>query len=170
MTPFFDGSLAGKITETAKKLLEGVIPTEKKEEMTAVFNALKINLTIARKNQEKNKVEVLSFIVGDLVGKGTGPDKVVSDEVAITYLKKTISNLNDLITAKKARGDDTTNDEYQVTVLSDYVPAQLTDEELVNVIKSNGFTKQADFMKFLKDHYPSLYDGKHAVEVFKSNT
>jgi len=54
-------------------------------------------------------------------------------------------------------------------ILERFIPQQLNEEVIFDLIKTNNFKNIGDCMKFFKDNYTGLYDGKVVNKLFKNN-
>lgn len=106
------------------------------------------DIMLARKAREAEKMSILVVLKGEIERLD---DK--SDASVVGTIKKMVSN----ITAS-------TNNQYEIDVISTYLPSQLTEEnlkEIVNDLKEAGvYTDMKGFMGHFKNNYPGLYDGK----------
>lgn len=94
-----------------------------------------------------------------------GETYLPEDEIVVRTIKKFIESAKIII-------ENSTNDEQKKTaqdeidLLEQYLPKQLTEQDLENVAKDENLTLPT-YMKFLKEHYVGRYDGKLASEVWK---
>jgi len=79
----------------------------------------------------------------------------------------------DVVKIVKKMGDgirETTNNQTELAVLDSYLPQQLTEANIRNLIaeiKDMGTTNMGDIMKFFKKNYDGMYDGKMVSELAK---
>jgi len=111
---------------------------------------------------------ILRVVIGEFNRHG----KNVSDDKAISIIKKLIDNA-------KERNVNEVNDEKrkenlnEINILETYLPQQLSESELRNVITnlktSNGYTSKdmGKIMTFLKENFSGSYDGKLASSIAK---
>ena len=52
-------------------------------------------------------------------------------------------------------------------VMNEFLPKMLTEDELKEVIKASGLNNIGQIMKYLKENYNGLYDGKIASKLIK---
>lgn len=116
------------------------------------------DLKLAMLQKNENVKSLLRVVIGEF----NRVDKTVSDEKAISILKKMVDN------AKMVGNLD------EVTILEGYLPKQLSTQDLEMVIQSiifdNGFSSMKDMgkvMSILKDKYSGRYDGKIASDSIK---
>lgn len=109
------------------------------------------------------KDETTKSILRVLIGELNRVDKIVSDEKVIATVKKMIEN------AKIVGGA-----EDEIAVLENYIPKQLTEEELSGIISSlifeNSYTAKdmGKIMATLKSSHNGRYDGKLASTLIKN--
>jgi uncharacterized protein YqeY len=132
--------------------------------MTTIEENIKHDLNVYRKAKDSFRTKVLSTILGNIQNKSKTAEglKSSADVNAIAYLKSHLKGLKEMSTYTF---NQETLDEIQI--IEDYIPAQMTKEDLLNVIKNHGTGTMPDFMKILKEKYSGKYDGKLASETFK---
>lgn len=126
-----------------------------------IYETIKVKLNEARKAKISFVVTSLSTILGEI--QRVDP-KNPSDNVVISALKKTVSNLKELPSNEAV--------DREITLLSSFIPEQLDEKALTDIFFNaahNGNTL-GDWMKYLKEKYSGLYDGKVASSVFKNNS
>lgn len=116
------------------------------------------DLKLAMLQKNENVKSLLRVVIGEF----NRVDKIVSDEKAMSIIKKMVEN------AKMVGNLN------EVTILEGYLPKQLSTDELALIIQSiisdNGFSSLKDMgkvMSILKDKYSGRYDGKIASDSIK---
>lgn len=95
----------------------------------------------------------------------------VSEEEGIAILKSELKKRREeLEFAQQAgRPELITNLEREAAIISEFLPSQLSPEELQKIvatfIANNSGAKLSDIMKFLKESHAGQYDGKIASQV-----
>lgn len=91
----------------------------------------------ALKSGDKKTLDVLRFLLAQIKNKEIDKQGDLTDEEVVTLLRKQTKELRESIDAftKGARPDLVSEYEGQKKVVEQYVPAQMTDEELVSEIK-----------------------------------
>lgn len=91
----------------------------------------------ALKSGDKKTLDVLRFLLAQIKNKEIDKQSDLTDEEAVTLLRKQIKELQESIDAftKGARPDLVTEYEAQKRVVEQYVPAQMTNEDLASEIK-----------------------------------
>lgn len=109
-------------------------------------------------NKDNHRKDLLRVLIGEINREG----KELSDERIIKIIKKMSENA--LIM----------NNQLEIDILSEYLPKMLTEQEIDIIISefimNNNITdiKQMGLiMKFLKDKYGTLIDGKIANSIIK---
>lgn len=116
---------------------------------------IKNDLKSAMINKDIVKRNILRVVIGEF----NRIDKEVSDDKALSIIKKMIINANE-------------NKNYnEIEILNIYLPKQFTELELKTIITSiideNNFINMGLVMKTLKDKYNGQYDGKLASNIVK---
>lgn len=86
----------------------------------------------ALKAGNKDKLEVLRFVISDVKNREIEKKSELNDEETITVLKKFAKELKESIEAfeKGGRADLVEGNKKQLSIISEYLPAEITDEEL----------------------------------------
>lgn len=147
-----------------------------------LMNKLRADSLQARKNRDTISSNLLTSLVSEaaMVGKNNG-NRETTDEETLRVVKKFLDNAREtreLLIKNGAQEDrasmawepiDTANRE--IEILEKYVPEQLTELSLKNIINlfkiDNPDAKMGDIMKFLQANYAGQYDGKLASQVAK---
>lgn len=97
-----------------------------------------------------------------------------TDEEVISTIKKFIANAEETSKILKDRGHDNSIQVTEISILSKYMPKQLTREELENIVSNlivennaSGPKAMGQIMGALKAKYSGTYDGKLASEIVK---
>tara|TARA_B100001173_G_C15514062_1_gene348490 strand:- start:17 stop:418 length:402 start_codon:yes stop_codon:yes gene_type:complete len=113
----------------------------------------------------KAKEMVKKDFLGVLKSEVSRETKVPSDDVVISKIKSMIKNAE----ATKSLTD------YELNILSNYLPSQMTEDALKLVIttciSTNNYSEIKDMgkvMGWLKSNYNGKYDGKTASNIIKS--
>ena len=88
--------------------------------------------------REKEKLEALRAVKSAFMMEGTKDGSgVISDEMALSIVQKLVKQRKDASTIFKEQGrEDLANDEdYQIGVLSIYLPAQMGEDEVRKVVQ-----------------------------------
>lgn len=124
------------------------------------MNNLKQQIIDYRNNHKESRV-LLGVILGEFERKEKEKDRTigeVTDEEALIIIKK-------LISGNILCGQAPDSEENKILEL--FIPQQLTEEQIKNIIKRERFANIKDCMGFFKELYASLYDGKVVSKIFK---
>lgn len=107
-----------------------------------LFETINKDMIEAMKAKDKNSLSVLRSIKGALQLEKINNHKEMTDEVVIDVLSKQIKMRNDSIKEfeKASRNDLVEAYQQEIEILKKYMPKQMTEEELEEVI-SNVFVK-----------------------------
>lgn len=126
---------------------------------------------IAARKEKSEFASLYTTLLGEaaLVGKNAG-NRETTDQEVIGVVKKFIKNIDEMLVALTSRLDVNnvaiSNAKFEKTLLEQFLPKQLTEDELKDMAVRR--ESLPDFMKYLKENYPGLYDGKLASAVAKS--
>lgn len=141
--------------------------------MSTIFARLKADQIQARKDKEAAKAALLSTAMGEMqtvASRSPDGNKDVTDALAVKVLNTFVKNLDETI--KVAAPQDVDVAQIEKGILSAYIPTQLTDAELEQVISiaqvQHGAKDLKSIMSYLKDNHAGLYDGKKASDLAKA--
>ena len=113
----------------------------------------------------RNSHKESRLILGVLLSELDRDDKITegdfrnpSDNNVIRVTKKMIDSLK-LMSSTQALEE--------VKILEQFIPQQLTENQIETIIKRERFTSIKDCMGFFKELYAGLYDGKLVSKIFK---
>ena len=100
--------------------------------MTQLVARLQADLTAARKAQEKAKVLLLGTIISDMKNREIELKRNLTDDDAIEVLRRGIKRRRESIEMfdKGGRADLATSERDEVALLSQYLPASASDDEI----------------------------------------
>ncbi len=109
-------------------------------------------------------------VLGVLIGDATKESKEPTDEKVIALIKKFIENCK---ICKESAKDEISKymSEKEIKVLTEYLPKQLTEDEIrniINVVFIDSDSKDiGSIMKYFKTNFSGQYDGKLVSEILK---
>ena len=113
----------------------------------------------------RNSHKESRLVLGVLLSELDRDDKIKegdfrnpSDNDVIRVTKKMIDSLK-LMSSTQALEE--------VKILEQFIPQQLTVEQIESIIKRERFQSIKDCMAFFKELYANLYDGKVVLRIFK---
>ena len=100
------------------------------------------DMVAAMKSQDKERLTVLRMVKGAMQLENINNKKEINEELLIDCVGKQIKMRNDSVAEfeKAGREDLATKTKEEITILNDYLPVQLTEEE-VNAIIDEAFAK-----------------------------
>ena len=122
-----------------------------------MMNSLKQQIIDYRNNHKESRV-LLGVLLGEFERLEKSPKRKTSEitnDECISIIKKLIdSNIQ-------------CNELEENKILELFIPQQLTEEQIENIIKRERFASIKDCMRFFKELYAGLYDGKVVSKVYK---
>ncbi|MGE7429240.1 GatB/YqeY domain-containing protein [Bacillus thuringiensis] len=121
----------------------------------SLLGRLNDDMKQAMKNKQKEKLTVIRMVKAALQNEGIKLQHTLTEEEEVTVLAREVKQYKDsLLEFKKAGREDLVNKlQSEIQILSAYLPEQLTEEELVDVIKQVisevGATSKADMGKVM---------------------
>ncbi len=97
-----------------------------------LFQKLQADQIQALKSSDKEKLEMLRFVISRIKNREIEKKSELSDEEVIDILRKQIKELNEANAAfaKGGRNDLIEGNNKQIAILKVYLPAEISDEEL----------------------------------------
>jgi len=132
-----------------------------------LIETLKTQRIQAMKDKQVVAKNLLTTLLGELEGKAKRDSVDINDEMVVQTCKKFIASNEEVIGQTMSAAVVTRLTEENV-ILTNYLPKQLTEEQLGSIIKSSGATNVGEAMKFLKDNYAGQYCGKLASMVVRT--
>ena len=142
-----------------------------------LFKKISDDMKTAMKSGDKARLEVLRFTLASLNPAQKekalkDPQAMLSDEEVITILQKEAKKRKDSIEHfKQGKRDDlVAKEEGDLKVLYEYLPAELSREEIVAMVaaaKSNGATDFSSIMKEVMKLAKGRADGKTVGDVIR---
>ncbi|WP_044795885.1 GatB/YqeY domain-containing protein [Bacillus cereus] len=128
----------------------------------SLLGRLNDDMKQAMKNKQKEKLTVIRMVKAALQNEGIKLQHTLTEEEEITVLAREVKQYKDsLLEFKKAGREDLVNKlQSEIQILSAYLPEQLTEEELVDVIKQVisevGAISKADMGKVMTAVMPKV--------------
>ena len=128
----------------------------------SLLNILNEDLKQAMKKRDKRTLAVIRMVKGAIQLEQISMQKEITDEEVIDIILKQVKLRNEaIIEFKKANRVDLIEEaELEIAILNNYLPPQLTEEELIiiidQVIKEHGFTKEDGIGPIMKVIIPMV--------------
>jgi hypothetical protein len=124
---------------------------------------LKVSEDLKTAMKEKNavKLSILRVLKGEIERQEQTPNGKIElpDGNIVSLIKKLVEGIK-----------ETTNNQDEIAALDIYLPKQLTQDamlELIAGLKANGVTSMGEFMKHFKTNFDGQYDGKVLSNLVK---
>jgi len=95
-------------------------------------------------------------LLGTVLGELDRISKTPTNEQVIAVIKKMIES--NILSGQLDENE----------MLSQFLPKQLTDIEILNLFELNKFNNIAECMKFFKENYAGLYNGKELSQKYNT--
>lgn len=140
--------------------------------MSAILEAIRKDQLQFRKDRNTVGAAILTTLMGDLENASKSGKGTLDDVTVIAKLKNYVSNAETTLAAlpDTAPVDFVERTKTEIGILTSYIPAQLTEDELTVVIaplKAEG-QKIGQIMGFLKANYAGRYDASAAQKIINS--
>jgi len=129
-----------------------------------MFNTIKKQLLQARKDKNVLTRQSLVTLLSECETIGKKHHREPTDAECTAVLNSFIKKCKQTIEALHS-----SDNEYgvELKLYESFLPQQLTDDELRNIISNGSFANMGLAMKFLKEHYNGQYNGKTASLIAK---
>ena len=107
--------------------------------------------------QYRNQNSSYRILLGTVLGELDRISKDPSDEQVIQIVKKMIE-ANNLVNSSKSKEEN--------FILSQFLPSQLTEEQIESIIKREKFNSIKDCMSFFKELHKGCYDGRLVSNIY----
>ena len=143
---------------------------------------VKYNLKEAMIKKDVNLISALRLVLAsikdkDIIAKGNGNDSGINDEEIVSLIQTMIKQRKSSIEMylKGKRGDLAKKEENEIEIISQFLPKQLNQEEINNIvditIKSCSASSMKDMgkiIKLIRDKYNGNLDFGIVSEIIKS--
>jgi len=129
----------------------------------------------ARKNRDKDKISLLTTLIGEasMPGKNDGNRESTDDEV-VAIVKKFIKNMTEITDIMPSSVTAYVIAMNEIEMIEKYLPEQISGDKLVVAVKraclragAESVRDMGKVMKELKDAHNGCYDGKEASGIVK---
>lgn len=130
------------------------------------------DLNTARKQRDKDRLLVLSTLLSEIRNKEIDGGEDLDDEGVIQVVSKAIKQRSDAAEQMRGAGREelAEQEEAQAVILQNYLPAQLTEDEvreLVRGIVAAGAEEMGAVMGKLMPEIRGRFDGKEANRIVR---
>lgn len=135
-----------------------------------LFNKVKQDMIDAMKSGRKTDKEILSLLLGQLKNKAIDLKiSELSDDDVLNIIRKMVKQLDEEILAYKNAGRVETYQklESQKTLISRYLPKQLSDDEIKGIIMSLDDRSVPSVMRYFKLNYSGKCDMSAVNKVLR---
>ena len=148
--------------------------------MSEIFKKINLSLSDALKKKEAARALTLRSIISQKKDKEielrTGEQKEILDTDIINILNKMLKQRKESIEMyqKGARNDLIEKEKFEISVIEEFLPKQMSDEEIqksckdaINESGANNIKDMGKVMKILKDKYLGTMDFAQAGKILK---
>lgn len=136
--------------------------------MANELKKLEQNTLQARKNREGEKATLLTTVLAQVKTRAIDDGhRQANDEDVIAVVRQFLKSANENIELAKKNHNDISQFENEKNILQNYLPQQMSEDELTQAIKELGANNIGEAMKGLKEKYHGRYDGKLASQIVK---
>lgn len=141
----------------------------------SILEQIRADSVSARKSNDKLKSGLLVTLLSEAQTVGKNAGRETTDEETIAVIKKFIKNSNQVAEAARDNITAETNAYKEIEILESYLPKQLTEDEIIEIIKNiktDANTMETKFtiglaQTYFKLHYAGRYDGALVAKYAK---
>ena len=139
-----------------------------------IRDKIQSQMITAMKAQEKNRLEALRYLFSQIKNREIDLKRPLTDEEAVKLLQTEAKRRREAIEAyqKGGRQDLVEKESYQLTVIEEYLPKQLTDGEILVIVSSvKAANSEADFGTLIRETMKIVAgraDGGRVASLLKS--
>ena len=132
--------------------------------MTTIYDQIKQDVETARFNKDLKTITVLSTIIGEIdLKKSVKSNKPFDYNTAsIQVIKANVESSTTMLALSKDE-----KYKFEIDLISKYLPQNMSDEEVISILKEQGFQQVKDVMQFFKKLGKPV-DMKRVQELYKS--
>lgn len=123
----------------------------------------------AMKSGDSDRKAVLDYILGELQKAEKDPQAAAKGDRGVAIIQAYVKNLKDFIQQHgTSRPDEAARYQNEIDILMEYLPRQLSDEEIRAEVRSlldAGVTAKGLIMGELKKKHGAALDGRRAAEI-----
>ena len=134
--------------------------------MSQLFATLKKEVMLARKNKDKAKSGVGLVLIGEVETEAKRNGSELNDQAIIAKIKKLIESNREMIAHSQDEAKIGVLNE-EIAFLETFLPKQLSEGELRQIISDSGLNHIGAIMGHLKKNYAGQFDGPLASKVAK---
>lgn len=130
-----------------------------------MIDNLKKVLLQERKDNNKEVVGVMTIFISELENLERNKKGSIDNNDIVSLAKKYVSNNIECLNHTVS---ETVKDKLikENKWLSTLIPAQMSNNELLDI--AQGYTQLGDYMKYLNQNFPGMFDKQLAASLFKS--
>lgn len=126
-----------------------------------IFEKMKADALLARKN--KNAIaSLLTTVISDCQMLAKNEQRDVVDEDCVKVIRKFLKGIDEMI-----QKTDSEQFVMEKVFLESYLPKQLSEDEMKEIIQGEELVGVPNIMKFFKENFAGRYDGKVLSQIAK---
>lgn len=134
-------------------------------------NRIQKEIMSAMKAQDKVRLDALRSIKTAITTFKTSSNYKgnITDGDIINIIQKLVKQRQDSVEIYKnaGRNELAEKEVKEIEVMSEFLPKMMSENEIKEAIKASGCNNIGGIMKYLKENYNGLYDGKMASKLIK---
>jgi uncharacterized protein YqeY len=134
-----------------------------------LIDKIKSDQLEARKNRDTFKSQLLTTLLGEAekIGKDDGNRKTTDEEVW-AVAKKFMKNYDEVLKVPNLSEVDQLKINNEKQIVSAYLPVQMTEQQIQEIIGVLGLTDVGSIMKHFNANFKGQFDGKLVSQIAKS--
>lgn len=139
-----------------------------------ILDKIRADQLSARKEKNTAATSLLTTLLSEVSIVGKNYNRDTTDDEALAVIRKFIKNNNEFMENIRSKNNESEEKKLlaELEILTSYLPKQLTDIEITCIVSKAldlGTVKNdmGSVMKFMKENYNGMYDGKKLASIVK---
>lgn len=122
----------------------------------------------SRKDRAEGKTSLLTTLYSEAAMVGKNQNRETTDAEVISVIKKFMKNNEEFRKSIDKNEDTYFRLQLEYSILESYLPKQLTEQEIKDIVFHQDHETLGDCMKHFKENYSGLYDAKLVKDIYQT--
>ena len=122
----------------------------------------------SRKDRTEGKTSLLTTLYSESAMVGKNQNRETTDSEVISVIKKFMKNNEEFRKSIDKNEDTYFRLQLEYSILESYLPKQLTEQEIKDIVHHQDHETLGDCMKHFKENYSGLYDAKLVKDIYQT--
>lgn len=136
--------------------------------MKKLLEKIKQDQLQSRKDRTEGKTSLLTTLYSESAMVGKNQNRETTDSEVISVIKKFMKNNEEFRKSIDKNEDTYFRLQLEYGILESYLPKQLTEQEIKDIVHHQDHETLGDCMKHFKENYSGLYDAKLVKDIYQT--